>query len=88
MLLPDVVLLLALNAVAFVAMGVDKFRARRGGRRTPEATLLLLALLSGGPGAWCGASVFRHKTRKPSFPVRLCLASIAGCAGWVAWLTR
>lgn len=55
------------NLVAFVAMGVDKRRARRHQWRIRERTLLLLAALGGSLGAWAGMAVFRHKTRHNRF---------------------
>ena len=59
--------LAACNAAAFLALGLDKWRARRGARRTPEMTLLLLAIPLASPGAWLGMRAFRHKTSKTSF---------------------
>ena len=55
------------NLIAFVAMGVDKRRARRHQWRIRERTLLLLAALGGSLGAWAGMAVFRHKTRHNRF---------------------
>ena len=54
---------LAINALEFFLMGWDKRQARKGGRRTPEKTFFLLALLGGSPGAILGMYAFRHKTR-------------------------
>ena len=59
----------AVNLAAFVLMGVDKRRARKGRRRIPEATLMLAALLGGGIGTLAGMYLFRHKTHKPKFTV-------------------
>lgn len=68
-------LLAAGNLLALLAFAWDKAAARRGARRTPEARLLLLALL-GGAGALLGMILCRHKTRK----ARFWLAALAGCA--------
>ena len=59
--------LAGINVLAFLTFGWDKWAARRGGRRVPEARLLLLATLTGWLGAWIAVSVFRHKTVKTSF---------------------
>ena len=68
--------LLAVNLLAFVAFWQDKRAAERRLRRTPESTLLMLALLGGSSGAIAGQQVLRHKTRKEPFRTRLWL--IAG----------
>jgi len=56
-----------MSAVSFVAYGLDKRRAVNGGRRVPEQTLHLMAILGGWPGAWLAQRQFRHKTKKLSF---------------------
>lgn len=56
------------NLVAFILMGVDKWKARKGSYRIPEATLLLWCAF-GGLGGWLGMQVFRHKTRHPKFSI-------------------
>ena len=52
--------LLAINAVAFIMYGIDKYKAK-------EATLLLLAVLGGSIGAWMGMKVWHHKTMHKKF---------------------
>ena len=56
-----------MSVVCFIFYGFDKRRAARGGRRVPEQTLHLLALLGGWPGALLGQRLFRHKTSKLPF---------------------
>ncbi len=67
------------SAVTFIAYGADKGAARRSGRRVPESTLHVLALLGGWPGALVAQQVFRHKTRKQPFRVVFWLAVVANC---------
>lgn len=56
--------IIVINAAAFIAFGLDKWKAKRGGWRIREATLLGLALVGGAAGGLLGMYVFRHKTRK------------------------
>jgi uncharacterized membrane protein YsdA (DUF1294 family) len=58
-----------MSAISFVAYGLDKRWAANGGRRVPERTLHLLAVLGGWPGAMLAQRQFRHKTRKIAFRV-------------------
>ncbi len=51
------------SAVAFIAMGADKKKAKKGAWRVPEATLFLFALLGGALGGTLGMHVFHHKTK-------------------------
>ena len=60
-------LLAVLNAWLLVLMMKDKMAAEKKKRRTPEATLLILALLGGTPALYFGRWWLRHKTIKPSF---------------------
>ncbi len=80
--------LLAINALAFVFMLVDKQKAKRDAWRIPEATLMGLAALGGSLGALAGMYVFRHKTRHIKFTlgVPLILAAQLGLAAAVLFL--
>lgn len=70
--LPILVAIAALyNLVVFGVYAFDKAAARNGDWRVRESTLLWLALLGGGIGAFLGQRVLRHKTRKPPFHVVL-----------------
>ena len=59
--------LLAINAVAFIVYGIDKYKAKKAKWRIPETTLLLLAVLGGSIGAWMGMKVWHHKTMHKKF---------------------
>ena len=59
--------LLAINAVAFIIYGIDKYKAKKAKWRISEATLLLLAVLGGSIGAWMGMKVWHHKTMHKKF---------------------
>ncbi len=61
--------LLAINVVAFLAYGLDKYKAKNDLWRIPEATLLTLAVIGGSIGALLGMRFFHHKTKKPKFSV-------------------
>ena len=60
--------LLAINLLAFLIYGVDKWKAKRpGARRIPERNLFLTAIAGGSVGAWLGMKVWHHKTLHKSF---------------------
>ena len=75
-----------INVIAFFAFGLDKRRARLGKRRTAEATLLLLVWLTGFVGGWAGMKVFRHKTKKISFRLKMVLLTVLNLAWPLLWL--
>ena len=68
--------LLSINLLAFLLMGLDKSKARRGAWRIPERTLFLSAILGGSIGAILGMQCFRHKTRHRTFVVGMPLILI------------
>ena len=80
--------LLAINAVAFFAYGIDKLKARKGWWRIPEATLLLLAIIGGSIGAWLGMKVWHHKTMHKKFRYGLPLILLLQLALAVYLCTR
>ena len=59
--------LLLINALGFLLMLVDKYKARKHLWRIPEATLMGVAALGGSLGSLGGMYAFRHKTRHPKF---------------------
>lgn len=61
--------LLAVNIIGFLAMGIDKFKAKKGYWRIPEGTLMTICLIGGGIGTIVGMYTFRHKTKKLKFTI-------------------
>lgn len=59
------------NAQLFALMGKDKLAATQQWRRTPEITLLLLALVGATPALFIARHVFNHKSSKISFQTEL-----------------
>ena len=55
------------SVVTFIVYRIDKAAAKKGRWRIPEATLHLLALIGGWPGALTAQQLLRHKTRKQPF---------------------
>src|ERR1700742_4588951 len=74
-----------LGLITFLTYGYDKLQARRGGRRGPEAALLLLSLIGGALGGWAGMLVWRHKTQHAIFWIAQVVGTIV-IAGAFLWL--
>lgn len=64
-----IIYLVIINLIGFLAMGIDKYKAKKNYWRIPEGTLMMLAVLGGGIGTISGIYVFRHKTKKMKFTV-------------------
>lgn len=64
-----IIYLIIINLIAFIAMYLDKRKARYGKWRIPEQTLFILALIGGSIGAIAGMYTFRHKTKKLRFSI-------------------
>lgn len=62
-----VIYLLIINALGFLLMLIDKYKARKNLWRIPEKTLLGVALIGGSIGSFAGMQIFRHKTKHPRF---------------------
>ena len=89
MVTPDMIaaaLFIALNGLAFVMFGLDKWRASSSGRRVSERTLILSGGLGGWLGGLAGMNVFRHKTAKTAFKLKDALGLIPFAAELWLWL--
>lgn len=64
-----IIVLLIWNVLVMLVYGLDKLKARKGAWRIPEKTLILMAALMGGVGAYAGMKVFHHKTKHKLFTI-------------------
>jgi len=55
--------IIVINVTGFLAMGIDKQKARRNAWRISEKTFFVISFLGGGAGTWLGMYTFRHKTK-------------------------
>ena len=77
-----IIYIIAINLITFLAMLIDKRKAKKGSWRIKESTLLTMGLIGGSIGGIAGMYIFRHKTQKPRFillfPTMLVLQIIVG----------
>ena len=64
-----IIYLVIINLITFLAMYIDKKKAKYGKWRISESALFILVLLGGGFGGIASMYVFRHKTQKPRFVI-------------------
>lgn len=67
------------SIITYVVYARDKKAAQNAGWRIPEATLHLMSLVGGWPGALIAQVLLRHKTRKLSFLIGYGFTIIANC---------
>ena len=84
LLLPALVCYAVMSVVTFIVYALDKRAARLGRQRTPEATLHVLELLGGWPGAFLAQRLIHHKNAKVGYQVVFWLIVALHVAGWVA----
>lgn len=71
--------LIVINIIAWIAYGLDKWKACAGKWRIPEKTLLAVAAAGGSAGALAAMLIFRHKIRKPKFYISVPAFLIIHC---------
>lgn len=64
-----IIYLIIINIITFLAMWLDKRKAKKGKWRISEGTLFMLAILGGSIGGIAGMYTFRHKTKKHRFTI-------------------
>ena len=60
-----------INAISFLLMLVDKYKAKKNLWRIPERTLMGFAAIGGSLGALAGMYLVRHKTKHLKFTVSI-----------------
>lgn len=80
--------LLLINALGFLLMLIDKWKAKHNRWRIPEATLMGVAALGGSIGSLLGMYTVRHKTKHVKFTVGIPLILAVQIAAAVYFLTR
>lgn len=71
-----IIYVVVINILGFFAMGIDKYKAKKGKWRIPENTLFMFTILGGGIGTIAGIYAFRHKTKKLKFTIGMPLILI------------
>ena len=66
-MIPMLIYLVTVNALAFLLMLSDKHRAIKKSFRIPEVVLIGCALVGGSIGSLIGMFMFRHKIRHSRF---------------------
>lgn len=71
------------NIIVFVTYGYDKYLAKKGRWRISEKRLMGMAFFFGGPGAFLGMQIFRHKTKHLQFEILVPLFMVLQAGMWV-----
>lgn len=77
---------LVASVYCYVAYALDKSAARKGARRTPESSLLMMGLIGGWPGAVLAQQRLRHKTIKRPFQQRFWCSVVLNILAFL-WLS-
>lgn len=79
--------LLIVNAIGFLLMTVDKYKAKKNLWRIPESTLMTVALIGGSIGSLVGMYTVRHKTKHLKFTVGIPVILVLQIAAFIWILT-
>ena len=77
--------LLTVNALGFLLMTVDKYKAKKNLWRIPESTLMTVAIIGGSIGSLAGMYTIRHKTKHLKFTVGIPVILVLQIAA-VIWI--
>lgn len=59
--------LILINIIGLITVFKDKERAKNGGWRIKESTLIFIAIIGGSLGVLASMKIFHHKTKKLKF---------------------
>ena len=79
--------LLIVNAIGFLLMTVDKYKAKKNLWRIPESTLMTVALIGGSIGSLIGMYTVRHKTKHLKFTIGIPVILVLQIAAVIWFLT-
>ena len=79
--------LLIVNAIGFLLMTVDKYKAKKNLWRIPESTLMTVALIGGSIGSLIGMYTVRHKTKHLKFTFGIPVILVLQIAAVIWFLT-
>lgn len=79
--------LLTINALGFLLMTVDKYKAKKNLWRIPESTLMTVALIGGSIGSLVGMYTVRHRTKHLKFTVGIPVILVLQIAAFIWILT-
>ena len=83
-----IIYLVIINIIGFLAMGIDKWKAKNNNWRISEKSFFIITALGGGIGTIIGMYIFRHKTKKTDFTIGLPAILILETVLIVFWLIK
>ena len=85
---PLLVFLLIINALGFLLMLIDKYKAKKNFWRIPEKTLIAVAALGGSLGTLAGMYLVRHKTKHLRFTLGIPVILAVQVVIFIVFMTR
>lgn len=86
LIIPALTVYATLSFICVALFVRDKRAAQARSRRVPEATLHMVELLGGWPGAWLAMWFLRHKSAKHRYRLITNLIALVHIVAWVALL--
>lgn len=71
-----IIYLVVVNVIAFLTIGIDKYKAQRRKWRISELNIFILGIIGGAMGVFLGMGFFRHKTKHLKFTLGIPLVLV------------